>query len=250
MKESADSWFRTDLKETASTMLDLRRPELQSRKEEFVLVTADFQTAGRGQRGTVWEAERGKNLLFGFSLRPVFLRAGEQFRLSEILALSIASALNGYTDGGFCIKWPNDIYFGNRKICGMLLEHDLHGGRIAATRTGIGINVNQRTFRSNAPNPVSLCGILGHETDRETLLLRILDEFERRYRRLQTGGYDPETEYLQRLYRRDGMFPYRDAAGRFRARIAGVEPTGRLLLEDDKGELRRYAFKEVVFELS
>ena len=183
MKESADSWFRTDLKETASTMLDLLRPELQSRKEEFVLVTADFQTAGRGQRGTVWEAERGKNLPFGFSLRPVFLRAGEQFRLSEILALSIASALNGYTDGGFCIKWPNDIYFGNRKICGMLLEHDLHGGRIAATRTGIGINVNQRTFRSNAPNPVSLCGILGHETDRETLLLRILDEFERRYRK-------------------------------------------------------------------
>ena len=249
MKELAGNWFRADQKETASTMLDLLLPELQSRKEEFVLVTADFQTAGRGQHGTAWEAERGKNLLFGFSLHPGFLKAGEQFRLSEILALAIAAALDGYTDGGFCIKWPNDIYFGNRKICGMLLEHDLHGNRIATTRAGIGINVNQRAFRSGAPNPVALYEILGYETDRETLLLRILDEFEKRYRRLQTDKYAPETEYLQRLYRREGVFPYRDAAGRFLARIAGVEPTGRLLVEDDKGSLRRYAFKEVVFEL-
>lgn len=249
MKELAGNWFRADLKETTSTMLDLQRPELQSRKEEFVLVTTDFQTAGRGQHGTAWEAERGKNLLFGFRLYPVFLKAGAQFRLSEILALAITSALDDYAAEGFSIKWPNDIYFKHRKICGMLLEHDLCGGNIAATRTGIGINVNQSVFRSNAPNPVSLYGILGHETDREVLLRRILDEFEKRYRRLQTGGYDPETEYLQHLYRRKGMFPYRDAAGRFLARIAGVEPTGRLLLEDDRGNLRRYAFKEVVFEL-
>ena len=140
----------------------------------------------------------------------------------------------------------NKDFLGDKKICGILIEHDLCGTGIAATRIGIGVNVNQRTFAGDAPNPVSLRQISGHDTDREALLESIVRFFIRRYRAVCAG--DTETlhaEYCSRLYRRTGFHTYRDAAGPFRARIAGIGADGRLALEDADGHLRRYAFKEV-----
>lgn len=241
---------RIHLAETDSTMCFLRNREAAKRSEEFVEVSADFQTAGRGQRGTHWEAERGKNLLFGLRFHPVFLRPDKQFLLSEIQALSVAKALLSFV-GNVSIKWPNDIYVHNRKIGGILLEHDLCGTHIATTITGVGLNVNQRKFHSDAPNPVSLFQLTGKETDRENLLTDIRTRFLRYYRILKKG--DEETihrEYLSLLYRREGFHPYEDSKSRFMARITGVEPDGTLCMKDEDGQERRYRFKEVKYLIS
>lgn len=226
-------------------MCYLRRPEVQRLDAEFVAVLADSQTAGRGQRGTSWESAAGRNITAGLLLRPLFLRATEQFRLSEAFALAMADALGRYTDG-IRVKWPNDIYYKDSKICGMLLEHDLAGERIVRTIIGPGINVNQAHFESDAPNPVSLCQIIGREVPLSEVWTAVLVRFERYYRCLQAGkGVVLDRLYHRRLYRRDGFHPYRDGCGVFRAEIVGVRPDGRLVLRDADGLTRTYAFKEV-----
>lgn len=247
LSELPANWTHLHWDETDSTMCRLRAPEATAQDEEFVLATADYQWAGRGQRGTHWEAERGKNLLFGFRFAPRFLRADKQFRLSEALALAVADAVRALA-GEASVKWPNDIYYGDRKICGMLLEHDLTGAYIATTLTGVGLNVNQWTFTGDAPNPVSLRQILGHDTDRSALLTDILRRFERNYRQLQAGEAGSlDHRYAANLYRREGFHPYRDKEGDFMAAIEGVAPDGRLTLRDTQGRSRTYAFKEVVY---
>lgn len=240
-------FYHLHLPETDSTMHCLLRPDLSARSEPFVLVTSDFQTAGHGQRGTVWEAASGRNLLFSFACHPTFMSAGEQFRLSEALALSVAESLDKLLES-VSVKWPNDIYAGDRKICGMLLEHDLSGSQIHTTRTGVGLNVNQRRFESDAPNPVSMWQLLHCDTERGPLLSDILHRFCTYYHMLQNGGaHTVDERYAARLYRREGFHPFCDARGPFSACIHAVRPDGHLILRDDRGRLRTYAFKEVRF---
>lgn len=236
-------WDARHLTETASTMCALR--ELPEQTAPFYLLTTDFQTAGRGQRGTHWEAEAGQNLLFSFRFYPTFLRAAEQFALSEALALAVVYALQPLGVEAE-VKWPNDIYVGEKKLCGMLLEHTLTGKTIATTLTGVGVNVNQLSFRSDAPNPVSLRQLLGRSLDRAALLSEIILQFDTFYRDLERNGTTRlHAAYLQHLFRRDGFYPYRDAQGGFEARIVDVSPAGLLLLELPDGSQRTYAFKEV-----
>ena len=122
------NWEHVHLPETDSTMLLLLRlPQYQHSDKEFVLATTDYQTAGRGQRGNHWEAERGKNLLFGFLFHPTLVPVTHQFALSEALALAVRAALAEHVDGGVTVKWPNDVYWLDYKIAGMLLEHDVCG---------------------------------------------------------------------------------------------------------------------------
>ena len=122
---------------------------------ELTTVCADYQTAGKGQRGNSWEAAEGRNLLFSFVLYPTFLEAGRQFILSQVISLSIKEALDGLVEG-VSIKWPNDIYWQEKKLCGILIENDLQGRYIGRSVAGVGLNVNQERFLSDAPNPVSL----------------------------------------------------------------------------------------------
>lgn len=245
--ELPTGWYVCHFDVTDSTMLRLRDPELSERTEDFILVTTDYQTCGRGQKGTSWEATPQANLLFGFLFHPEKIPAIQQFSLSEALALAVADSLSLYTDG-ICVKWPNDIYWHDRKICGMLLEHDLYGSRIASTLTGVGININQKTFLSDAPNPVSLLQITGKETDRSEILQHILTRFMARYRSLQEGHYEEiHRLYMQKLYRRNGWYTYRDQGGIFRAETVDISPLGVLTLRKDNGSLQHYAFKEISF---
>ena len=230
-----------------STMQYLARPELSACEDSFILVTADFQTAGRGQKGTSWESEAGKNLLLGILLRPTFLHPQEQFYLSEICALSLVETLNTYADG-FTIKWPNDIYYADRKVSGMLLEHTLQGATLSQTIVGIGLNINQRTFLSDAPNPVSLYQILEEEVCRETVLKSFLQRFQTYYQHLERQDFSAiHKSYLQHLYRRNEWAKFRDEIGIFEGRIVDVETTGRLVIETSEGALRKFAFKEVAY---
>lgn len=210
-----------------------------------VVVVSEFQTAGRGQKGNRWESRRGCNLLYSVGLRPEMLPAGESFVLLQVASLAVVRALDRFAEG-LTIKWPNDIYWKDRKLSGTLIENELHGHWIATSILGTGINVNQKSFGSDAPNPVSLFQILGHETDRETLFEAILKEFDRLYGIFSEGYADTiRREYSSRLYRRSGLHAYRDSKGEFMAEMVAVGPDGRLHLRTAEGELRCYAFKEV-----
>ena len=204
------------------------------------MVWADYQTAGRGQGTNTWESERGKNLTFSILLHPVDLPANRQFLLSMQVSLAICEALGEHI-GDLSIKWPNDIYWRNAKIAGILIENSLQGSVIRDSIVGVGLNVNQRQFMSDAPNPISLWQICEHETDREQLLKDILAALDRLL------GQEVRERYLSMLYRRKGFHPYVDKDGAFMAELEDVEDDGHLLLCDDSGGRRRYAFKEVTF---
>ncbi len=224
------------IEETDSTNRWLRG---QDSKEPLV-VWADFQTAGRGCGSNSWESERGKNLTFSVLLHPDGVRADRQFLISMQVSLALCETL-GQHIGELSIKWPNDIYWRNGKIAGILIENRLQGSVIRDCIVGIGLNVNQRTFCSDAPNPVSLWQICERETDRETLLRDFLRTLGRYM------GQEVRPQYLSMLYRRKGFHPYTDKEGVFMAELADVEDDGRLVLSDEEGRLRRYAFKEVQF---
>lgn len=215
------------------------------------LVTADEQTAGRGQRGTRWESETARNLTFNFAFRPKNVRAQTQFLLSEITCLAVARTLEAYCEY-ITVKWPNDVYYHDQKICGMLLEHTLCGAEVATTLVGIGINVNQQSFLSDAPNPVSLRQILGRETSRIEVLAAFVAHFESLYAQLQKGETAAiEEAYRAQLYRREGFYDYQDTTTgeRFSAELVGVAPNGLLTLRTTDGEIRTFAFKEIKFIL-
>ena len=216
---------------------------------ELTSVYTDFQTAGRGQRGNSWESEARANLLFSFVLYPDFLEARKQFLLSQITALALQELLSQYTDE-IRIKWPNDIYWKDKKICGTLIENDLTGVHISRSISGTGVNLNQESFLSDAPNPVSLFQITGRRYDRKEILCDFMERVAQYYTLLKDG----ETEliasrYQAVLYRKEGFHAYKDKDGSFRARICGIEPSGALILEDESGKRREYMFKEVSFEL-
>lgn len=233
------------LEETTSTNNYLRGLVGKESLPEGSIVVTEYQTAGRGQVGNTWESEPGKNLMFSVILYPDFLPANRQFLISQIAALSVKEALDAYVDG-ITVKWPNDIYWHDQKICGMLIENDLTGHSLYCSVIGIGININQREFLSDALNPVSLVQITGREYDREEILNSFLKRLYDRYLGLlQEKEEEIRCAYMAALYRGNGFHLYRDEQGVFRACIQGIEPTGHLILKTDNGEVRRYAFKEV-----
>ena len=208
-------------------------------------VFTDYQSAGRGQRGNSWESEDGANLLFSVVSFPDFLPANKQFYLSQTNALALQETLSRYADD-ITVKWPNDIYWKDMKLCGTLIENDLMGMNLSRSIAGTGVNLNQQKFVSEAPNPVSLSQITGQHYDIETILHQILERTAYYYDLLKQGkGEEIAERYCAVLYRRKGLHTYRDANGIFRASIVEIQPNGRLILEDEAGKLRSYLFKEV-----
>jgi BirA family biotin operon repressor/biotin-[acetyl-CoA-carboxylase] ligase len=213
---------------------------LKDHGDGSLCVVADYQTAGRGCGSNRWESERGKNLLFSILIRSIEIPVCRQFHISMAISLAIVEALGRYI-GDLSIKWPNDIYWRNAKIGGVLIENSVQGSSIKDSIIGVGLNVNQREFHSDAPNPVSMWQICEQETDREQLLQDILHAFDRLLRQ------DVREQYLSVLYRRNGFHPYADRNGAFMAELVDVEDSGQLVLLDDNGRKRSYAFKEVSF---
>jgi BirA family biotin operon repressor/biotin-[acetyl-CoA-carboxylase] ligase len=235
------NWKIVHIDETDSTNSWLRkRLAADERSDANLVIWAEYQTAGRGCGTNQWESERGENLTFSMLIHPKELPATQQFHISMAISLAICEAIGQYI-GDVSIKWPNDIYWRNGKIGGILIENTLKGSIIMDSIIGVGLNVNQRMFKSDAPNPVSMWQICEHETDREALLKEILEAFER------ILDSKIREQYLSKLYRRKGYHPYADKEGAFMAEIVTVEDDGHLVLHDDNGKERRYAFKEVQF---
>lgn len=234
---------------------------------QHAVVTAAYQTAGRGQRGNGWESEPGRNLLFSMLYYPpADLPPSRQFQISKAVAVAVAETVDRLLDGSdhpeVCIKWPNDIYVGDRKIAGILIENALQSStRIAHSIIGVGLNVNQREFRSCAPNPVSAVNITGRETSPE-LVAGWLRQALVATLPLEDSWLDEC--YRRRLWRSRGFHPYVSLvasaapaptavkaggdcgrSGCFEAEIVGVAPDGPITLRSRSGELRVFSFKEV-----
>ncbi len=246
------------IKQTYSTSTLLREQYCDSMPHLYTIRT-DFQTAGRGQAGNSWESEEGKNLLFSSLLRYPALRAAEQWRLSMLVAVSLWEVLAQYLpEENLRIKWPNDIYVGDKKLVGILIENMLQGMHIAYTIAGIGVNVNQTQWRSNAPNPISMKQVTGQEYDVE----RLMQEWIEAMGKWETASTDTIKEvYLQHLYRRSGWFAYVErevsvqptaiaqagVEGAFEAEIVDISEQGELMLRLRDGEYRQYHFKQIRF---
>lgn len=214
--------------------------------KDFVAVTATHQTAGRGQRGNAWQSQSGKNLLLSILLRPgCALEVSGQFLLSQAVALSIHSAMECY-GVETRLKWPNDVYAGNRKLGGILVELDYSGAFVEQAIVGIGLNVNQAEFPPMDRVPVSMKMLLGRDIPVEDVLHDVLCLFNRYYNELRWGSKETiSSEYRELLLGLGEQREFVDSAGSFTATIEGVEPNGRLLLRRSDGSLSRYCFKEV-----
>lgn len=212
------------------------------------IVWADFQTAGRGQRGHSWESREGENLTFSVVLEPSFLPVAQQFLLLEAVSLSLVDFFDSYGVRP-SIKWTNDIYVDDRKLVGILIEHLYTGATLSRTIVGIGINVNQREFSPDLPNPVSMALLTGREFDLAEVLSRFEGALQRRYAQLRSGEWDRlQADYHARLYRRDEWHRFALPDGsRFEGAIRGVKPMGDLIIEHRNGEVKSFLFKEVEF---
>lgn len=223
-----------------------------SNLEAPVMVVAHTQTAGQGQRGNSWESEPGKNLTFSIFYRPDELPPMAQFAMSETVALAVVDFLAKHKIEAR-VKWPNDIYVGDRKICGILIRHSIMGGYVAYSVIGVGINVNQKEFLSDAPNPVSMWQITGGEYDISLIEKEIAEIMEQRLKliRSEDDRLALHKEFMCKLWRGDGsLYPFTDAATgeTFMARIDEVASHGPMTLRLEDGSRRTYAFKEVVFK--
>jgi len=207
------------------------------------VVITDHQTKGRGQMGNPWEAEAGKNLTFSIILKPIFLSVAEQFRLNQAISLGILDALCELTTG-FSVKWPNDIYFNDRKVGGILIQNVLSGRKIDYSIVGIGINVNQQNFQE--PKAISLSNICDREIPLSEIFTAIISAVELRYLMLRNGAHARlHSDYINQLYRfgEDHLFKSEDV---FSGRIIDVRPAGELVVETRSG-LMDFRFKEVEF---
>ena len=229
---------------TASTNDDAR----DEKYREGDVVWADFQTAGRGQRGHLWHSRKGENLTFSVVLEPSFVPIAEQFSVSEVVALSLVDMLAEYGIAAK-IKWTNDIYVGDRKLVGILIEHSLSSNALRRTIVGVGINVNQREFDPSIPNPVSMAQLLDGELDAGGVLQCFLKHLQRNYESLREGAkVELHDRYNSLLYRKNEYYTYALPSGeKFRAKILGTAPSGALRLEDAEGNTKDYLFKEVEF---
>ena len=234
--------YRFDI--TASTNDDAR----DEKYREGDVVWADFQTAGRGQRGHVWHSQKGENLTFSVVLEPLFVPIAEQFSVSEVVALSLVDMLAEYGIEAK-IKWTNDIYVGDKKLVGILIEHSLSSATLRRTIVGVGINVNQTEFDSSIPNPVSMAQLLGKQLDAEEVLKCFTNHLQHNYESLREGAKaELHERYNNLLYRKNEWHTYALPSGeRFRAKIVGTAPSGALCLENEQGETKDYLFKEVEF---
>ena len=249
---------------TNSLMQRLLRGEEQEYaaclEEKIPLLYTTYQTAGRGQTGNGWESERGKNLLLSYLLREPDIRPTDQFELNILAAMfthmAIKDRLNDEQKKQLTIKWPNDIYYGDKKIAGILVENSLSGTRIQHSIAGIGINVNQERWIGNAPNPISLKQITGRDTHIENVLMtfEVYLDMWKLYQPEECRAY-----YMEHLYRRDGYWPYverevstqptmnatSETEGQFLAKIEDILPTGEIVLVDKQNQTRKYHFKQI-----
>lgn len=214
-------------------------------------MAAHTQTSGRGQRGNSWEAEPGANLTFSLCLRPKSITPARQYELSMLVSTAVCDYLRRFVPepDELRLKWPNDIYYNDLKLGGILIEQSLSGQRIDRSVAGIGININQTNFVSGAPNPVSLKQITGLTYDLQTMMQELADAIVERFDNYESAPDQMAlmVDYRMRLWRATGFHPYRERTSgrRFMGAITKIDLTGPVTITEPDGQSHTFAFKEV-----
>lgn len=227
-------------------LLDLREVE------EFAVFRAVAQTAGVGQRGNRWTSDAGKNLTFSLILHPKTLPIPDQYQLTKVVSLGIVDTLGTLLSGNhdIQIKWPNDIYVGDNKICGILISHKVRYDLLADTIVGIGMNVNQTVFPDWVPNPTSLRQLMDKEWNLDEVLGSMIVGIKNRYDAMIKDISSPDDEYLSLLlnYGVQSRYIYHDEE--IDATIHGINRFGHLLLTTAQGVELCCQMKEITFCVS
>ncbi len=216
--------------------------------EEGTVFWTSCQRAGRGQGSNVWESEPGMNLCFSIVLYPHFMPVAKQFRLSKLLGVALVDFADALGVKEASVKWPNDLYAGQRKLGGILVETAVTGSTMKYAVAGVGINVNQTAFSSALPNPVSLVEVAGGPFEPAALMPQLARSILQRYEQARNGQFaEIDHDYHARLYRKGVLSTYADATGEFAGTIDRVGEEGRLYITGAGGKERKYWLKEVVF---
>jgi BirA family transcriptional regulator, biotin operon repressor / biotin---[acetyl-CoA-carboxylase] ligase len=219
----------------------------KNKPSEGTVISAWNQVDGKGQIGRKWQSEAGKNLTFSIIFYPKFLPAKLQFLLSQTIALGVYDFVSQFI-GNVKVKWPNDIYVGDKKICGILIQNMLSGVTIQSSVIGIGININQAEFDSNIPNPTSLSLEVNKEFELTLLLESLCEKVETRYLQLRAGNFALIQEsYLKNLYRFQEQSLFQYPGGEiFSGKIVGLTESGKLIIHHNNGE-EVFDLREVIF---
>ncbi|MFT5970959.1 MAG: BirA family biotin operon repressor/biotin-[acetyl-CoA-carboxylase] ligase [Flavobacteriales bacterium] len=231
------------LPSTNNFLLDLSKLK---RLPEGTLVWAKDQQEGRGQYGKVWQVMPNLNLTFSLIFYPKFISISKQFAFSKMVALSLFEYLDTQLDN-VSIKWPNDIYVGDKKIAGTLIENAIDQSGIKQSVVGVGLNVNQLEFSPELINATSIKSISGVNQDLKTTLNGICRMIEKNYLKLKIDSNKIDSSYLQQLYRKDVWKNYQDKNGSFEGKLIGVDASGKLEIEDRNEILRTYNLQEVSY---
>ena len=230
--------------------------DLLRQHPEYVTVRTDFQTSGRGQQGNGWESERSKNLLFSTLLLRPQIAVEKQFILSMAVCVALRQAVLDTigtevlkNNAPLCIKWPNDLYAGDKKLAGILIENSLQAGHIEQSIIGIGLNVNQMQFQNWPTHPISMKMVLGKDVELEPLLERLVAAVDQRVQRLRfdDGIAEIKRDYLERMFRYRQWGDYETKEGNVKRFITGLDPFGRLETIDENGRKFVYDIKEIKF---
>ena len=214
---------------------------------EGTVIMAESQYAGRGQQQNKWHSEPGKNLTFSILLTPAFLPVSDQFDLNRVVSLGVYDALYPYLGDELKIKWPNDIYYGDRKLGGILIETHIQGTHIKDAIIGIGLNINQEHFESGAGNAISLKQILHRDYELKTILSEICSHIEAYYLNLRAGKFlFVRNTYLSRLYWLNETKPFRSNDQVFEGVIKNVKENGMLVVENNNGQ-QEFSLKQIEF---
>ena len=235
------------MKITRFKTLDSTNQYLQNLLNEGVdiadnIVVTDFQTSGKGQGKNVWQSKDGKNLLFSIALDMSFLKAEKQFLLTQMVSVAMINVLKNYLpEESLFIKWPNDIYFNDKKIAGILIKNEIKGMMMGTSIIGIGLNVNQTSFDENLPNPISMKMITGKDFDLDELLLSISQQLTTNSQQLTANSY------IKHLYRYQQWALYKHEGSVKEMMIIGYDQFGRLILKEKNDREVVCDLKEIAF---
>lgn len=235
----------TRYKEVDSTNAKIKGLLISGKIKGDTVIMADFQKNGRGQGQKYWHSQAGKNLLMSFCLN-VDLPVQSNFRIIMAISYLMKMFLANYNIP-VSIKWPNDIYAGNKKLAGILIENNLKGSSIYRTIIGVGLNVNQLTFPEDLPNPVSMMQLTDNHYKREELLEELAEYVHTGFNFLIYEDNALEQVYTNALYQLNEIHEYRTNNGMLEGKITGVKTSGELLIEDREGKEHSFLHGEVEY---
>jgi BirA family biotin operon repressor/biotin-[acetyl-CoA-carboxylase] ligase len=239
------------LPETDSTNSFLSFILRQNTLPEGTVIRAEKQNAGRGQRGTSWESEAGKNLLLSFVFYPSFIAPKNVFLLNKTFSLAVYDFAVKWLDSNVTVKWPNDIYFQNKKLAGILIENNVTYNNIDQSIFGTGININQTEFPGNLTKAVSFANVKNRQFDLDELFFSLCEKIEARYIQLKNGEISKiDSDYHSALYGKDEINFFQTADYHFEGKIRGVKESGLLQIETKNGNIKEFDLKEIKLLIS